>query len=84
MATKMKILTFLQAMRGYAQVSNRIPAPRPSVLYLMKLRGKKPQPNVPKRRLAIAVESSGGVNVPLPIKINHVKSETQMLRVFVR
>ena len=75
MANKMKMLTLLQEARGYAQLSYRHPAPRPNVLFLMKLRAQAARPAAPRRRLAISVTSGGGVNVPLPVKITHLKQE---------
>lgn len=82
MANKMKMLTLLQEMRGYAQITNRRPAPRPSVLFLMKLRAETSRSSSPRRRLAISVTSSGGVNMPLPVKITHVKPEDRASRVY--
>lgn len=84
MANKMKMLTLLQEMRGYAQITNRRSEPKPSFLYLMKLRAQAAKTSVPRRRLAISVTSSGSVNVALPVKITHVKRENAALRVFAR
>lgn len=83
MAMKIKMLTLLQEKRGYDQVTNRLPAPRPGVLFLMKLRARPTQNSAPKRRLSIAVEMSSTASVPLPVKINHINPATSALRVFV-
>jgi hypothetical protein len=83
MANKAKLMKFLQEVRGYAQITNRRPAPRPSVLYLMQLRGRNGQANVPKRKLVVVTETQENANTPLPIKINHVKSEDPSLPVVV-
>lgn len=73
MANKAKLMRFLQEVRGHAQITNRRPAPRPSVLYLMQLRARNEQVNVPKRRLIVVSETSEHPETPMPIKINHVK-----------
>jgi hypothetical protein len=84
MANKAKLMKFLQEVRGYAQITNRRPAPRPSVLYLMQLRGKNAQAAAPKRRLIVVThETNESANTPLPIKITHVKSEESPLPVVV-
>ena len=77
---KIKMLTLLQEQKGYAQVTNRLPAPRPGVLYLMKLRERSAQTTVPLRRLSIAVECNQGPTAPLPVKINHVNRTSATLR----
>jgi hypothetical protein len=84
MANKMKMLTLLQEQLGYSQITNRRPAPRPSVLYLQKLRAQAGQPGVSRRRLVIAVDSQPASTKPLPIKINHVKPSTGATRLVVR
>lgn len=71
MATKMKLLKMLQEVKGLAQVTNRRPAPRPPMIYLMQLRSQNTPPHLPKRRLAIE-KGKDTSHVPLPIKINHI------------
>jgi hypothetical protein len=78
MAYKVKLMRFLQEVRGYAQITNRRPAPRPSVLYLMQLRGRNAQPTPPKRRLIVVSETHENANTPLPIKITHLKTEDSL------
>lgn len=84
MANKMKMLTLLQEARGYNQITNRRPAPRPSVLYLVKLREQTSQASAPKRRLVISMDARNEAGIPLPIKINHIKPETRGTRLVVR
>ena len=84
MAMKIKMLTLLEEQRGYARITNRLPAPQPGVLYLMKLRARTTQNCAPKRRLSITVETSSTPAVPLPVKIIHVDPAAKALRVFVR
>jgi len=84
MANKAKLMKFLQEVRGYAQITNRRPAPRPSVLYLMQLRGRNVQTTAPKRRLVVVTtETHEHANTPLPIKITHLKSEDSALPVVI-
>jgi len=70
MATKMKQLKLLQQIRGLAQITNRRPAPRPPLLYLMQLRSQESQTTTPRKRLTI---EAAAITSPAPIKINHVK-----------
>lgn len=80
MATKMKLLKMLQEAKGLAQITNRKPAPRPPLLYLMQLRSQNNQAVTPWRRLTIEAEA---LHAPLPIKINHVKADKPALPVVV-
>ena len=73
MATKIKVLKMLQAVKGYAQISNRRPAPRPPLLYLMQLRSHPAPPDFPRHRLIVEADTKAFAKGPLPIKINHVK-----------
>jgi hypothetical protein len=79
MATKMKMLTLLQERRGYTDLTNRLPVPRPGVLFLMKLRARTAQKSAPQRRISIAVDPNDNANVPLPVKINHISPASQGL-----
>lgn len=72
MATKMKLLKMLQEVKGMAQITNRRPAPRPPLLYLMQLRSQGAQTNTPRRRVAI---EAAAIPAPMTIKINHVKPD---------
>ena len=78
MANKVKLMKFLQEVRGYAQITNRRPAPRPSVLYLMQLRDRNAQATAPKRRLIVVSETQENANTPLPIKITHLSPEDSL------
>ena len=68
-------MKLLQESRGYEQVTNRRPIPRPIVLYLMQLRGRNAHTQAPKQRLAIAAEWQNDTETPLPIKIKHLDSD---------
>jgi len=80
MATKMKLLKMLQESKGLAQITNRKPAPRPPLLYLMQLRSQNSQTNTPWRRLTVETEV---LRAPLPIKINHVQTDKPAVPVVV-
>lgn len=73
MAKKVLLLKLLQEFRGYEQVTNRRPAPRPPALYLMQLREKLGHGHIPKRpqRVAITADWQNPNEVALPIRINH-------------
>lgn len=80
MATKMKLLKMMQEVKGIAQITNRRPAPRPPLLYLMQLRTQEAQTHTPRRRVAI---EAAALTAPLPIKINHVKTDKPAMPVVV-
>jgi hypothetical protein len=84
MAMKMKMLTLLQEKRAHAQVTNRMPAPRPGVLFLMKLRAQSAQTTAPRRRLSIVVEAAEGPSATFPVKIHHVGHSPAMVQLFAR
>ena len=74
MATTTKISKMLQAVKGYAQVTNRRPPPRPPLLYLMQMRAQLAPAEFPRHRLPVTTDMKAFATGPLPIKINHVKS----------
>lgn len=76
MATKAKLMKLIEEVRGYAQITNRRPAPRPPVLYLMELRAHATQNQMPKRRLDVASENASS---PSPIKITHISPDESPL-----
>jgi len=80
MATKMKLMKMLQEVKGFAQITNRKPAPRPPFLYLLQLRDQSAQVSTPRRRLTVESEA---IRPPLPIKINHIKSDENRMPVVV-
>ena len=83
MATKVKLMKFLQEIRGYAEITNRRPTPRPAVLYLMELRAQASHIHVPKRKLAIATDHGSRTTSPLPVKITHLEAGESTLPVVV-
>jgi len=83
MANKMKLLKMLQEVRGLAQITNRRPAPRPPMLYLMELRAQSTHEVSPRRRLAVETDVKGEGFAPLPIKINHISPQNPELPVVI-
>lgn len=73
MATKAALMKMLQESRGYEEITNRRPTPRPIVLYLMQLRAQNGHPPPPKQPQAITTEWQNGAETPLPVKINHIQ-----------
>lgn len=73
MARKIILMKLLQEFRGYAQVTNRRPAPRPPALYLMQLRDNVARSHATKRpqRVSITTVWQNGAEVALPVRINH-------------
>jgi hypothetical protein len=84
MATKATLMKLLQESRGYEQITNRRPTPRPIVLYLMQLRAHPPHAHAPRQHLAITAEWQNGTETPLPVKINYIKpGECELPVVFI-
>jgi hypothetical protein len=79
MATKMKLYKMLQEVKGLAKITNRRPAPRPPLLYLMQLRSHIAHADTPKRRLTIEEV----IHEAHPIKIHHVNTNKPGLPVVV-
>ena len=82
MANKQKLMKALQEFRGYEQITNRRPTPRPAVLYLMALRAQNAQAQAPRLRLVIQTDWQGS-NVPTPIKIVHLDAEENEMPVVI-
>jgi hypothetical protein len=72
MATKIKMLKFLQERTAFTEL-NRRPAAKPSALYLMQLRQHMLQTSIPKRRLVVRIDPKQNPCIPHPVKILHVK-----------
>ncbi len=63
----------LQEIDGYAEITNRRPIPRPTVLYLMALRLPSRDPSAPRRKLTIPVRLKSRPELPRPVKITHLR-----------
>jgi len=73
MATKAALMKLSQVSRGYEEITNRRPTPRPIVLYLMQLRAQGTHAHPPRQSQVITTEWQNGAETPLPVKINHIK-----------
>lgn len=81
MARKLMLMKLLQESRGYAQVTNRRPTPRPPAIYLMQLRDKASRAHATRRpqRVSITTDWQNGAEVALPVRINHrAKGQTEI------
>jgi hypothetical protein len=74
MATKIKLMKLLQEMRGLAEMNRRHPAPRPTALYLLQLRSHMVETSHSRRRLLVRMDLKESLDLPHPVKINHVTS----------
>jgi hypothetical protein len=72
MAAKIRMLTLLQEIRGFAQIASRRPSPRLPGLVLMQLRSQVTKPALPRRKLNIAIGAHGHSELPHPVRINYV------------
>ncbi len=63
----------LQEIDGYAEITNRRPTPRPTVLYLMALRLPASGAPASRRKLIIPVRIKSGPALPRPVKITHIR-----------
>jgi hypothetical protein len=75
MATKIKLMKLLQEMRGLAELNRRHPAPRPSALYLLQLRSHMAEASQSRRRLLVQIDLKDAIDLPHPVKINHVTAQ---------
>ena len=73
MAAKVRIMKLLQEMRGFAEVTNRLPQPRQPGLFLLKLRTHFGQSALPSRKRVITIEVQDRADIPDPVKITHVQ-----------
>ena len=83
MAMKLQIMKFVEEIRGYAEITDRRPTPRPAVLCLIDLNSQAQEISVPKRRLAVSVDLELDPNNPDPVKITYVRPDTLAFPVVV-
>ncbi len=74
MAAKVRIMKLLQEMRGFAEVTNRLPQPRQPGLFLMKLRTHFSPGALPSRKRVITIEIQDRADIPDPVKITHLQA----------
>jgi hypothetical protein len=73
MAAKVKMLTLLQEIRGFAQIANRCPPPRSPGLFLAQVLSRGSHDPLRKRKLSISIEEPNQSPIALQVKIHHVK-----------
>jgi hypothetical protein len=78
MAAKVKVLTLLQEIRGFAQISNRLPAPRSPGLFLAQLRLQRNHGALRQRRLSITIDPPSHPEIPLQVKIHFVRQSPDL------
>jgi hypothetical protein len=71
MATKVKLMKFLQEVRGLSEMTRRHLTPKPSALFLMQLRYHMTEASQTKRRLSIAIDMKDTA-FPHPVKITYL------------
>jgi len=76
MATKIKMMKLLQEIRGFAQITNRRPQPKPPGLFLMQLRSHVLQATSSRRRLTIPIDLQEPPDIPHPVKITHLNGNS--------
>ena len=76
MATKIKLLKLLQEMHAFAEITRRHPAPRPSPLFLLQLRSHMAETSRPKRRLLVSIDLKDSLDLPHPVRINHISRDS--------
>jgi hypothetical protein len=73
MAAKIKMLTLLQEIRGFADIANRHPQPRSPGLVLTQIRSRIIQAPLVRRKLSITLTEPDHLEIPHQVKINYVK-----------
>jgi hypothetical protein len=76
MATKIKLMKLLQEMHAFAEIGRRHPMPKASPLFLVQLRSHLAETSRPKRRLIVNVDLKESLDLPHPVRINHVKPDS--------
>jgi hypothetical protein len=75
MAAKLNMLKLLMENRGIAKVTNRRPPSRSPGLFLAQLRAEGDRTALRRQRLSITIDPSNQPEVPLQVKIHHVKQD---------
>ena len=73
MAAKIKMLTLMQEIRGFAKIANRCPTPRSPGLFLAQFRSQGIHNPLRKRKLSITINEPNQSEIPLQVKIQYVK-----------
>ena len=78
MAAKIKIMKLLQEIRGFAEICNRRPQPRPLGLFLLQLRSHVVQTTALRRKRTIVIQMQGQTDIPYPVKITHMPPDPML------
>jgi hypothetical protein len=73
MAAKVRMLKLLQELRGFAEIVNRCPSPRPPGVLVAQMRPHVIQAAMPRRSLRVTMVEQGSGDSPRSVKIIHVK-----------
>ena len=74
MATKIKLMKLLQEMHAFAELGRRPPGTKQSPLFLLQLRSHMAETSRAKGRLLVSVDLKDTLEMPHPVKINHIKT----------
>ncbi len=69
-------MKLLQEMHALSELGRRHPAPRSSPLFLVQLRSHMAETSRPKRRLMISIDLKDSMDLPHPVRIDHVKPDS--------
>jgi hypothetical protein len=72
-------MKLLQEMRGFADITQRRPAPRQPGFILVQLRTKFGPTSQPRRKLTISVDMQDPPDIPHPVKIKYLPSGSESL-----
>ena len=76
MATKIKLMKLLQEMHAFAELGRWHTASKPSPFFLLQLRSHLSETSRSRRRLVIRTDLKDSLDMPHPVRINHVKEES--------
>lgn len=72
MATKIKIMTMLQEMRGFSELERPQPTPKAPALFLMQWRNRRVDLHRTRRNIPIAFDLKDIATLPTAVAIRHV------------
>lgn len=78
MATKMRVMKLLQEIRGLSQIAQRRPHGKPPGLFLLQLRSHFNPGSFPRRKLVIPIQLQELPDIPNPVKITFIKSDSSV------
>ena len=69
-------MKLLQEMHAFAELGRRPAPPRTSPLFLLQLRTHLSETSRSKRRLVVSVDLKDSLEMPYPVKINHITPDS--------